>query len=432
MEAAVELRHPNANPGVAAPAQRQASSPCLWAVAGGKGGVGKSLVASSLAVSFAAQGQRCVLVDGDLGGANLHTLVGVERPRLTLSQFFAGEVAQLSEVTARTAIPRLSLVGGDDALLDMANPKHARKEKLLRHLRGLQTDHVILDLGAGSSFNVLDLFLAAERGILVTQPEPTSIDNTYHFLKAAFLRSLREVARLPEIRAHLERVLAENRRLLSPRELVAGVAELDPTAGEMLEERAAAFAPLLIVNQARRPEDRELGWELRSAARERLGAGISYLGCLEWDELVIDAVRRRQPVRQLFPGSAFCQGVDAIAERLLDPSAPNPERPRPRSRLRLVADDADGSHLPPLDLSDPSGTLRRCREHLGLSREEIHQHTRIPCVDRIERGYFADLPPEPYLRGFVLLYARSLGIPDEDARALTGRYLQRVRVARPA
>ena len=71
-------------------------APRIWSVGGGKGGVGKSVVTSSLAAALAGLGRRCVVIDGDLGGANLHTLLGAARPRLTLAHFMSGEVASLA------------------------------------------------------------------------------------------------------------------------------------------------------------------------------------------------------------------------------------------------------------------------------------------------------------------------------------------------
>jgi flagellar biosynthesis protein FlhG len=123
-------------------------------VGGGKGGVGKSLVLSSLACAIAASGRRCTVIDADLGGANLHTLLGVAPPRRTLSHFLSGEVSSLAELMVPTSVPNLSLVSANRALLDMANPRHCQKEKLLRHVRRLDVDEVLLDLGGGSAFNV--------------------------------------------------------------------------------------------------------------------------------------------------------------------------------------------------------------------------------------------------------------------------------------
>ena len=65
----------------------------IVAVASGKGGVGKSIVSSSLAIALSATGPRAVAVDLDLGGANLHTLFGAERARRTLRDFLAGRIA---------------------------------------------------------------------------------------------------------------------------------------------------------------------------------------------------------------------------------------------------------------------------------------------------------------------------------------------------
>src|SRR5258705_13591767 len=95
----------------------------IWAVGGGKGGVGKSVVTSSLAAAMAGLGRRCVVIDADLGAANLHTLLGAARPKVTLSHFLTGEVESLADTMAQTSVPNLWLISGNQALLEMANPK---------------------------------------------------------------------------------------------------------------------------------------------------------------------------------------------------------------------------------------------------------------------------------------------------------------------
>ena len=192
--------------------ERLVGAPRIWAVGGGKGGVGKSVVASSLACAIAGSGRSCTLIDADLGGANLHTLLDVRPPRRTLSHFLSGEVKSLAELVVPTSIPNLTLVSGNEALLEMANPKHCQKEKLFRHIRGLDVDEVLIDLGGGSAFNALDSFLVAARGLVVITPEPTAIENAEHFLRAAFYRSLKVVMRRPEVRAAIQRVKEDTRR----------------------------------------------------------------------------------------------------------------------------------------------------------------------------------------------------------------------------
>ncbi|MEE8581458.1 MAG: P-loop NTPase, partial [Myxococcota bacterium] len=280
--------------------------------------MGKSVVTVNLAVAMARRGQRCVLVDADLGGANLHTLLGVRKPDRTLSHYLNADIAKLSAVMCETPFPNLWLISGCDALLEMANPKYSQKQKLLRNLRHLDVDHVLLDLGAGSAFNVLDFFIEAQHQILVVVPEPTSIENTYHFLKAAFYRWLRKAAREFGVREAIERVLGEEtrRRVRSPRELIEAVLRVDPVAGQALLERARAFSPMLVVNQTRTPEHRRVGWEISQACRDYLDMEVRYLGDLQRDDCVLEAVSQRQPVLHIAPHSPFSRDLEEIVLRL--------------------------------------------------------------------------------------------------------------------
>jgi len=415
-----------------APLARDAEGPRIWAVGGGKGGVGKSVVSSNLAAAMAAAGRRCAVIDADLGGANLHTLLGVSRPRYTLSHLLTGDVSSLSDVMVQTSVPNLWLVSGNQSLLEMANPTHHQKEMLVRQIRSLDVDDVVLDLGAGSAFNVLDFFLLARRGLVVVTPEPTAIENAEHFIRVAFYRSLREVARRPDVAAAIRR-LRENgraRRLHSAGQLIALVRAIDPPAAKPLEDRAQAFAPLLIVNQARTPEQRAVGPRIAASCRERLGASIEFAGALDADANVAEAVARQQLVLQAFPLSRFSRHIEALAERLQrgeedatgergegrgPSSGASPARPvrvAARARSDAAGDAAPQGQLAPLDRAEPGAYLRRCREALGLSLADMTDRTRIRILDQIEDERFAQLPPEPYLKGYLLEYARALDLPD--------------------
>jgi flagellar biosynthesis protein FlhG len=445
-----ETSQPAARP--APPIRPAAASPRIWAVGGGKGGVGKSVVTSSLAIALSNGGPRCALVDADLGGANLHTLLGVPRPDRTLSDFLTGRVKELSDVLTPTAIPGLSLVSGARAVLEMANPKHSQKQRLLRHLRRLDVAHVFVDLGAGASFNVLDPFLAADERIMVVVPEPTAIENAYHFLKAAFFRSLREVA-LGEHRDVLREVM-EVARLdgLSPREMFELASRRSAETGRALRQLAREFAPRLIVNQADTGEHRRIGHEMVAAARRHLGASLHFVGALDLDAAVPAAVARQQPVMQLFPGSAFAKSVHETLERMRLGESLGPDRAPPRwcvdpatppvathgiapgevplPRLRMRVRPRMRAPLPATDFEQPGASLRRCREHQGLSIRDLEERTRIRSryLEAIEAERYAELPRDPYLESHVRAYAEVLGVL--DARELAARYAQAARIAR--
>ncbi len=98
-------------------------SPRIWAVGGGKGGVGKSLLAVNLGVALARSGKRCILLDADFGGANLHTLLGLSNPSVTLTDLLTRKAPRLSDVVVPTQTPGLFLISGSRAQLDQANIK---------------------------------------------------------------------------------------------------------------------------------------------------------------------------------------------------------------------------------------------------------------------------------------------------------------------
>jgi flagellar biosynthesis protein FlhG len=235
-------------------------------------------------------------------------------------------VARLEEVMIDTPTTGLWLVSGARALLEIANPRHSQKEKILRHVMALHADHVILDLGAGSAFNVLDFFLVARRGILVVVPEATSVENAYHFLKAAFFRRLKRAQPRDRVREAVGRVIAEknDRAIRSPRDLVERVRETDPQAGEALESAAAGFNPALVVNRVDRPDHRQLGHDMSVACRDYFARPIECIGYLEKDELVVRSVQERCAAAEAYPETPFVRSIRKIAERIED----SRERPR--------------------------------------------------------------------------------------------------------
>jgi flagellar biosynthesis protein FlhG len=213
-------------------------------------------------------------------------------------------------------VENLSLVSGALDHLDAASPKHAQKMRLLRHVQAMDVDYAILDLGAGTHSNTLDFFLVSDHGVLVLVPEPTAVENAYRFVKAAFWRRMRNVAQVYGYDALLRQVM-EGSSFRSPVELVTTVAERDPEAGTNLARQLAAFRPRLVVNQARTPQDAEIGQAVVAAWRKYFGLEMDYLGAISYDDEMWRAVRLRQPLLVARPEVAAGRAFDAIADRLL-------------------------------------------------------------------------------------------------------------------
>lgn len=295
------------------------------AFGGGKGGIGKSLVAANVGIALARAGHRVLLVDGDLGGANLHTCLGVAQPAATLSDFVHHGVP-LAKLAVPTGIERLALVSGALDALDAANPRAQVRAKLLEELQAQDVDYLLIDLGAGTGVHTLDFFLLANHGVLVVLPEPTSVENAYRFLKASLLRRLQQLARELGVEKLAEGALgSRDSALRTPADVVAHVRTTDARAADALAAALQAYRVKLVVNQVRAPADESVGPAVASAWKKFFGLEMDYLGGIPYDDAAWRAVRRRRPLLLEMPDSDASRQLSAVAARLaaLDP-LPNP------------------------------------------------------------------------------------------------------------
>lgn len=298
----------------------------IIAVGGGKGGVGKSLVTSSLGISLAQHGKKVVVIDADLGGANLHTCLGLSTPPRTLSDFIARRVQSIEDVVLETSVKNLGLISGAHDHLTASNLKYFQKTRLLSKIATVDADYILLDIGAGISFNIVDFFLIAEQGLLVVIPEPSSIENAYRFLKMSFYRHLWRALKASPARKVVEQAMDQknNDGIRTPFDLLEAVERLDPATGQYLKEEALGFRPRLLINQVRYPEDERLGASMAMVCRRHLGIDIDAIGAIHFDESVWKANRKRRPFMLDFPDSVAGSALHNVAQSLLFP----PKYPR--------------------------------------------------------------------------------------------------------
>ena len=289
----------------------------IWTIGGGKGGSGKSFITANIGICLSKLGVRVILIDADLGGANLHTFLGISPPALTLSDFIKKRVSHLSEVLIPTAIPNLQLLTGAQDLLNAVDAKSVQKRKLVRSIQNLDSDTILVDLGAGNSLSVLDFFLMSDGGILVVTPEPTSVENTYRFLKSAFYRRLRQSVSSPSVKALIEGAMDRKNEMgiQSPHDLIKAVRRIDEENADRLVEEVETFRPNLILNQVRSKKDIEIGFSIRSACLKYFGIHLHYLGYIVYDQDVSNSVRRRRPLVLENSRSRAAQCVMEIASK---------------------------------------------------------------------------------------------------------------------
>jgi flagellar biosynthesis protein FlhG len=291
----------------------------VWAIGGGKGGVGKSLVTANLSICLALMGYKVVAIDLDLGGANLHTCLGVPIPDKTLSDYLSKRVRSLNELLTPTAINNLWVISGAQDDLGIANLKQMHKAKLLNQLDELQVDYVLLDLGAGTTFNTIDFFISADQGIITTLPEPTSIENSYRFIKSVYLRKLKQAEELLEIGPLIDQAMnAKISQNSTPADLINRIIEINPIMGQKLKAEIGRLNPKLIINQVRTQADIDIGFSMKLISKKYFGINLDYVGYLDYDATVWQSVKKRKPLLMEFPNSTLVNNFDRIIHRLLN------------------------------------------------------------------------------------------------------------------
>lgn len=298
-----------------------APRPRIWAIGGGKGGVGKTLVTSSLGILLASSGKKVLIVDADFGAANLHTFFGVRGAQASLSNFLKGEAQDFASLVVDSGVMNLYLACGEKDSLDVADLSENGVLKLRSALFKAPYDHVLLDVGPGSASNHLDLFLMSQKGIIVTSSEPTSVENSYRFLKCLFLRKMRNAVNASDdnmLKDALHRLFANNfsQRVKTISDILHQLERMDPGCGRPLKELLGDMNYNIIVNNVNGAVDPDFGPSMARACTDYFGIGIRHIGDIGRDESVPESVKLRRPLIINAPESDAAKALKECFKRL--------------------------------------------------------------------------------------------------------------------
>jgi flagellar biosynthesis protein FlhG len=298
------------------------------AIGGGRGGVGKSVLATNLGVYLAQLGRSVLLVDADPAGAELHTLLDVSLGAPTTAR---DEAADEDLTPVATPVPGLLLLPQLYTPGSTVPIRPGRKPRWARRLRQLDVDYVLLDLGAGTAPATLDLFLSADTGLTVSTPEPPSVEATYRFARALFQRQIRRTLIKDRFKMRLvERAQSELPPLPAPQDLVRAIARYDVAVGELAASELSKLRLRLAVNGVRLRADGDLGSSMCAMAERHLGVQFDYVGHVEQDDSVWLSVVRKRPLLIDSPTSKSARNMERISRRVLALATTRSETREPR------------------------------------------------------------------------------------------------------
>ena len=295
-------------------------NPVIISFGGGKGGVGKSIMASNIGALLAQKKRSVGFIDADLGGANLHLCLGVKRPKYNLQDYISGRVKNLSDVTEKTIVENSWLISGACDILELANPFFSQKQKIITNIKKLDVDYILVDLGAGSSSNVTDFFAAFSKGIIILDGLPTSIENAYGFLKNSIIRGItRLFPGRKDLKSYFQKFSDPQREggFATVGELLDFLNHDFPEETHIIREWLRGRKTFLILNMVKYKEDISVAKKFTDIVKKYLDVNLQFLGYLINEPEMRRSMREMKPLVISDPPQKALECFSAITQNLI-------------------------------------------------------------------------------------------------------------------
>lgn len=297
------------------------NKPKIIAIAGGKGGVGKTLLTANLAMALAQLGKKTIAIDLDLGGSNLHSCLGLPNKHPGVGDYLIAKYGRLEDFLLPTSVENLQFIPGDGRTPCMANIAFAEKVRLLLAIRWLKADYILLDLSGGSSYNTLDFFALAPQGMLVTTLEYTAIMNMLVFLRNFIFRTLDRDLRNHEGVSDLiqqMRAIPTHQGQATTNQILQRLDQMNPQAGAEARKLLERYCPRVVYNFCLLPEQLQVCRKIDQSAQNLLSMNLQHFSSIFEDRTAREAAFRNVPLLLNYPDSVISQRIGLIAQNLID------------------------------------------------------------------------------------------------------------------
>ena len=295
-------------------------SPQMIVFGGAKGGVGRSSLCALVGLALAKRGQRTLLIDLNLGSANLHTLLGLMKPDYNLERWISKRDCALSSLICPTSTPHLSLISPASSILSIADLSPDCLTSLISEARQCEVDYLLFDIGPGLHPHHLDLINAASHSFCITTPDPLSIQNTYTLYKAALMR---KVTHSSQDRSWLKKLMKratltqDDPRATSMVELLGMLRELDIDLHQKIRQLLKGFQLKLIINQALPEDESQVVKTLEKICETSLALQISHALTINEASEMRAATRKLKPLSHVLSDAHILREIDAWVDSWL-------------------------------------------------------------------------------------------------------------------
>lgn len=291
--------------------------------ASGKGGVGKTLIATNIAILIAQQGRKVLLVDVDLGGSNAHTYLHIKNQHYGIANYIYNDQLSCRDIIQETEYTNLHFIAGDALSPGVANINSEELEAALLEIVALPYDYIILDTASGSRSMSLGAFSLVNSGILVVNPNIASVLNAYNLFKNTIFNIMRQhtiAENKKEVSEYIQTITEEKAPNSTPKinEVLLELDRIDPQASTELREQIYCMKPFVILNGARSTSDLESVHNLKSLIYKNMNIELECLGAIfEDDSSVRRAMESKTPLVHTELESCARNNMERIAQKIL-------------------------------------------------------------------------------------------------------------------
>jgi flagellar biosynthesis protein FlhG len=251
-------------------------------IASSKGGVGKSIISSSIAYYLTQYNKSVTLIDFNLASPGLHTFFNIKKPQKTCKELISQPDTDLNELASKTSIKNLNLICGCSNTLGMAENADYIAKRLIESANKLLSDFVIFDMGSGINAFEAKLFLMANTGILVGTPEPATIAENFSFLKLCVLQRLEQIYKGQNEKISIIKQASLNNNANISSKIISLIKNLSRKTDTRNYNQLLDFSPGYILNMVHDDSDYPYATAIEAAIRENFGLELKQMGAIHF------------------------------------------------------------------------------------------------------------------------------------------------------